>query len=138
MNKKRLLNVAKALRESKAPDDFRMEVYSNYCGTPACALGHYASRRDLQTAFTFESKYGGYGRLYDDHGFSVDFIDEDIGQHFDIDYRSCEELFSASGCSNAKTTTDAATYIETWVANPRNQAINFDPDVWEQQLQSDD
>ena len=33
---KRLLNVARALRESKHPEQFTMTEYVNPCGTPAC------------------------------------------------------------------------------------------------------
>lgn len=47
MNKERLLNVAKALRESTTPPDlFTMRFVMRECGTPACALGHYAARGD--------------------------------------------------------------------------------------------
>lgn len=59
---RRLLNVARALRESPNPKAFTMlrfvhgdDSFSNtvgsaadWCGTPACALGHYGSRTDLQ------------------------------------------------------------------------------------------
>lgn len=58
MNKERLLNVAKALRESPKPDHFTMSRYAD-CGTPACAFGHYAARTDLQSAFIFDPQRGG-------------------------------------------------------------------------------
>lgn len=45
-NKERLMLVVRALREDPDPENFTMWKFSK-CRTPACALGHYASRRDL-------------------------------------------------------------------------------------------
>ena len=52
--RQRLLNVVRALRESPKPKAFSMDWYGYGpneafpCGTPQCALGHYAAREDLQ------------------------------------------------------------------------------------------
>ena len=74
IQEKRVLNVAKALRDAHAAKkkfdmgtfvfgtvgdieseyDYDAEKYTycnreaNFCGTPACALGHYAARTDMQ------------------------------------------------------------------------------------------
>ena len=110
IHRKRLLNVAKALRESANPKAFSMEFFAwggrwilHPCGTPACAVGHYAARRDLQRTFRI-TKNG-----------SLPFADEDSYSHFGIDGEEYDALFSAVGCGNAKTTTQAARYIERFV-----------------------
>lgn len=110
MNKERLLNVARALRESPAPEGFTMAKYAHECGTPACALGHYAARRDLQ------------GILYiDEHGDMRDTVsgeeacydDEFILEHFEFKGpKEANLFFSAYGCDGAKTALHAALFIE--------------------------
>jgi hypothetical protein len=148
MNKvqsKRLLNVARALREAHAAKKaFDMErlVFghrnqvefdeeqgktvqtddANFCGTPACALGHYAARTDLQRILKisiFKEKgapaadvvYFGTKRK------SVDYYDESIwADHFGLDDSyEMEELFGFAGCNEAKTALQAAKYIERFV-----------------------
>jgi hypothetical protein len=58
----RLLNVAKALRDAAEAKKFfcmrDIAIVRDDCGTPACALGHYAARRDLQATFelSFEER----------------------------------------------------------------------------------
>jgi hypothetical protein len=118
MNKERLLKVARALRESRAPDDFTMERFGNDCGTPACALGHYASRRDLQRTFRF-AKYQDIGRptlLYAKTGRCAYVDHEEVLDHFGVSYGQCDELFGPDGCDRAMTPQQAADYIERFVA----------------------
>lgn len=119
MNKERLLNVAKALRESPHPERFDMGAYAHSCGTPACAFGHYAARRDLQQFLAIDSdsnadcdssvKY-----VYDDG--LADYDDDEILEHFGISFDEAWDLFSSTGCGRAKTVTQAAEYIERFVA----------------------
>ena len=113
--KQRLLNVAKALRESPTPPaDFTMDWYSvPDCGTPSCALGHYAYRADLQDAFA-----PGYneGSLRTRDGDRIYYYDYRVRAHFGLDADEAKELFSGSGCDNAKSAVAAATYIEAFVA----------------------
>lgn len=130
MNKERLLNVARALRESPNPDQFTMQTYSKGCGTPACAFGHYCHRTDLQSEF----------RL-DPNGVPIDVQDTyEVGyyrgktlEHFDITEDQSELLFAApdesycdmsdegtlvgGGCGNARTALEAAEWVEKFVAN---------------------
>ena len=112
MNKERLLNVAQALRESPNQDRFTMRqfVYApdaeHTCGSPACALGHYAFRGDLQKTFTPDSFRTG--------GLACDA--PEVQEHFGITSRQACQLFSAAGCGEAQTTSAAAEYIEKFVA----------------------
>lgn len=118
IHKKRLLNVARALRESPNPEDFTMTQYGYDCGTPACALGHYAARRDLQRVASLQDNtpYGAWLNLAG-YGYQlVDFDSEGIQKHFGIARDECHKLFSSRGCGNAKTAIAAAQYIERFVA----------------------
>lgn len=111
MNIQALQNVAKACRESQNPDKFDMAIYGWGCGTPGCALGHYAARRDLQDLLML-SKDG-----------DLQFTDErhasrlfpEVLQHFDLNINQLDELFNIDGCNNARTPEEAATYIEEFI-----------------------
>jgi hypothetical protein len=116
MNKERLLNVAKALRESPEPEKFDMDLYIHTCGTPACAFGHYASRSDLQDEWIVDR----CGMICAaDDGSELDMIafgDRSL-RHFDITAQQADELFGPKhGCGGAKTAIAAAEYIEAFVA----------------------
>lgn len=115
MNKKRLLLVAKALRESKPTNRFSMLIFGYDCGTPCCALGHYAFRKDLQTVFSLNEC--GYLRLIKGRADGVSGIyDYSILRHFGITPEQSRELFQGGdGCGGAKTATKAAEYIEAFV-----------------------
>lgn len=139
-HKKRLLNVAKALREAPEPKYFKMSTFANgssdwtgegeppenFCGTPACALGHYAARRDLQREFKIwtDKRYGYAGILARSDG-SSEF--EAAAEHFGLTYDPYDgdgevyELFAPSGCGGAKTPKQAARYIERFVARKEKE-----------------
>lgn len=110
----RLLNVARACRETK--DRFDMTTYGHGCGTPACALGNYAARRDLQKTLKLGSD--GYGvRVFDNDGTEVCFVDEEVLNHFGITRNESYDLFDFDGCGNARSSkAKAARFIERFVA----------------------
>jgi len=114
----RLLNVALALRESRNPDQFQMGCYVNGCGTPACAIGHYASRADLQDLFAIRN---GDDFVYADstpdweYGGLADYDDDRVLEHFGITAYEAEALFGGRGCDYAKTANEAADFIERFV-----------------------
>ena len=118
MNKRqaqRLLKVARALRESPAPEAFNMDKYI-WCGTPACALGHYGSRPDLQRVMVVRKDGFGKPDLFYRHGIDlVDYWDYQILDHFGTSRAEAEDLFGSHGCGGAKTTIEAAQYIEDFV-----------------------
>lgn len=121
----RLLNVARALRESPNPDKFDMVKYGHPCGTPACALGHYAARRDLQDAFGLRALSTSRDLYVTHDGLTTWYDDFDVREHFRLDtydddeeegWSEAEELFGGRGCGGAKTAIEAAEYIEAFVA----------------------
>ena len=111
LGKKRLLNVAKALRESPEPKKFSMDWYGNDCGTPMCALGHYAYRRDLQRTFRL-SEHGTFLNNAGERSPEWEYV---LYPHFGITEEEATFLFERRGCGNAKTNIQAAKFIEKFV-----------------------
>ncbi len=107
----RLLNVAKALRESPDPKAFTMEWYGTSCGTPCCAMGHYAARKDLQDSFEL-----GHDRMIHWRESGKLVAMPVYRTHFGLTRQEAVKLFDANGCNNAKTPEEAAEYIERKVA----------------------
>lgn len=105
----RLLNVAVALREAKHPKRFKMEDWGGLCGTPHCALGHYAVRRDLQTTFSLNL----IGNLRSQ---GQRWRWEDIICHFGISDGEASSLFGTFGCGDAQNPKEAVRFIEDFVA----------------------
>lgn len=130
IHKKRLLNVAKALRESKNPKAFNMNsLIWDYldalhpCGTPACALGHYAARTDLQHFLKirgFTVRYLSGGNL--DAYYLNSGGDRKLQNHFGLSGDEVIELFDSDGCGDAKTPKAAAKYIEDFVKGEEKKA----------------
>lgn len=118
VQRKRLLNVARACRETKTPDLFTMRAFAHPCGTPACALGNYAARRDLQRSFYLVNRVQGsepYWLQPAGTTYTVGFDGQEVHEHFGIDYDESQELFGPNGCRSASTGNKAADYIERFV-----------------------
>jgi hypothetical protein len=112
----RLLNVARALRESPDPGSFDMDAYMHPCGTPACALGHYAARTDLQGAFVVLPREGTIGCLMTASGSDSFYDHATVCEHFGITFGEANLLFSHDGCNRARSARVAAKFIESFVA----------------------
>ena len=120
----RLLDVAKALRESRNPEAFTMTHYGWTpidlhgsqktwpCGTPACALGHYAARPDLQDVYSINPSSGYLNRPDSICGTAGCVFD---AGYFGISLDERDLLFSSDGCDKAATPEEAAKYIENFV-----------------------
>lgn len=102
-----------------ANDDAKIEELEqkteDFCGTPACALGHYGSRRDLQRVIRIgSSRFWGTGLFYGNNK-QADYSDPKLLKHFGIDEDQAYQLFSGDGCNGAQTAVQAAAYIERFV-----------------------
>lgn len=110
----RLLDVATANRDaSKARLFFAMCTYGHDCSSPACCLGHYAVRRDLQHKFSLSA----HGNLAGSDGVWRDYNSSDVLGHFGITHDESVNLFSGDGCGEAETAFQAAKYIENFLDN---------------------
>lgn len=107
--RQRLLNVVKALRETSRPERFDMGRWGGFCGTPACAIGHYAARRDLQRTFSLSFWRGKLKVRGDRPAYP------EISTHFGITDMEATELFGTRGCLDAQTVDEAIPYIEAFV-----------------------
>lgn len=116
IHRQRLLNVARALRESPDAGKFYMDSYMHPCGTPACALGHYAARRDLQDAFIVAPASHGVGDLTTASGGACYYDHESVCEHFGVSAPEAARLFSDKGCGGARDALSAAAFIETFAA----------------------
>lgn len=120
-NIERLEKLVTVLEQAK-PEQFDMTRYCWYgwestgfkCGTPACVLGHYASRSDVQRTF----KLTAYGTLiHRKTGACVDFDSEYVLEHFGIDEYQAGKLFDGNGCNNAETPAEAIAFIRKFIAS---------------------
>lgn len=138
MNKERLLLAARVLREAAKQRElandyqrhFNMCRFVNDCGTPACVLGHYAVRKDVQELFALGCEnishfaYSVRGELlYREstvHDYRpTDYCSLEVRGHFDVNEAECEALFGPMGCHNALTEEEAADFIEECVAEDK-------------------
>ena len=111
--RQRLLNVARALREAPRPEQFYMGAFARPCGSPACALGHYAARTDMDQPFSLgaDSCLWFEGRWVS----SLALFNRLIPEHFGITSREADQLFYGDGCGRAQTPEQAIAYIENFV-----------------------
>lgn len=120
----RMLRAARSVREA-APEDFTMAAFSR-CGTPACVLGHYAARDDLQDAFEIHVEHD-WIRRSDGSGIPFGYCDVYVLKHFGISHDEANELFSTEGCGGAVTPEAADIYIRKFIARkwPDSAASGF-------------
>lgn len=93
----------------------RERTIPHNCGTPSCALGHFALRGDLQRTFTLTSK--GQLVLRKKKHRSLHADSEEIRDYFGLVDDDAELLFGSEGCNKATTPTEAADFIEAWIKN---------------------
>lgn len=83
------------------------------CGSPGCAIGHYAARPDLQDLFGIGTR--GFLSLRAT-GAEISPYSEYVCDHFGISANDAFRLFNMAGCGGAKTAVRAAEFIERFVA----------------------
>lgn len=117
---RRLLKLADILftadaqhRKSKEPtyDQTRLR---HDCGTPACALGHWASNNRRR----WEWEEGHYPVLRHESTGETWF---DATKEFAITYEEADELFEMNGCGRATTGKEAARYIRGFVKRKQRE-----------------
>lgn len=121
--RKRFANLIRVLRDAQKSEDLRAKFTMNQygfsatttaydaCGTPACAMGHYAFRKDVQRTFSLNT--GGWVVAYDGHHIPDEA--SHFAEHFGISLDEVERLFGFEGCNNAKTPKQAADFLAAWL-----------------------
>lgn len=121
--KERLLKLADILdvadaehRKNKEPTYDQCTLIHADCGTPACALGHWAAANPRR--FNYDAKGGSVRlRAYPD----ISGVDEIGSIEFDITEAQGTELFDYNGCGEARTSKEAARYIRNFVKRVENE-----------------
>lgn len=111
MNKPRLEKLILAL-EGVPIKHFNMDKYGT-CGTPACVLGHFAARTDLQRKFVLKHEF--HTQLFAIDGHEVDYWDGEVREYFGINAEQAEALFGPEGCDRAQTPAKARRYIRKFI-----------------------
>lgn len=95
------------------------EEFVNTCGTPACSMGHYASRTDRQRKFYLDQDGDLMfrGAKCDD----TEAITDHYEDHFGLSSGESYELFESTGCGNAQTPAEAAKYVKAFIKRKRGE-----------------
>jgi hypothetical protein len=118
MHKARLEKLITAL-EGVKPKQFDMTVYAHKCGTPACVLGHFAARKDLQKKFKFNHKGDAFSAavLLVKGGTAVYHEDDEVLEYFGITPAQSEYLFGCEGKNEHATPAQMRRQIRKFIDN---------------------
>lgn len=116
-----ILDVADAEHRAKGEPRYRQSKFAHACGSPACALGHYAAhnrRRGWRIGLT--NVTGTQWALV--HGQAIGCAYPSVLKEFELTKPEAAELFAADGCSDARTAKQAAKYIRAFVKRKQAEA----------------
>lgn len=106
-----ILDTADQAHAEKGEPTYYQPKFAHECGTPACALGHWAFNN--RKRWTWKNTDSGViCRRKNSPGTGLFESAE-----FDLNVYQANELFGNSGCGEAKHAQDAATYIREFVKN---------------------
>jgi hypothetical protein len=121
VHERRFENLIKATLEAPK-EQFNMGMFTHDCGSPACLLGNYGNRTDLQRTFVLTKMRGSdsnnrlFLRLRNKPGAYVLEYGSEICEHFGITMVEADDLFSTMGCNNAQADkTQAIKYVRAFV-----------------------
>lgn len=101
-----ILDSADAIHLERGERAYDQEVFTHPCGTPACALGHWAAAHPESWVFHCGVPVG----------LTTGSRWNQAAMDFFVDEEEYEELFGAFGCGFAQTSKDAASYIREFVS----------------------
>lgn len=112
-----ILDAADAEHKKKGEPTYNQNATVHPCGTPACAIGHWAVNNKRR--WHVNPDFVVYKPLAtDDHFAGLDFIAA-AEKEFGIGFNQAEELFNERGCGNARTAKAAARYIRKFIKRLR-------------------
>lgn len=114
-----ILDTADAEHRKRGEPTYDQGVFASSCGTPACALGHWAAAH--RRRWYFEDRWGISALIR-----PVLIRTEETGiaaaeSEFQVSVREVLELFDTDGCGNARTAKQAARYIRRFVARKQKE-----------------
>lgn len=127
---RRLLKLADILdkvdatsRKLKKPG-YKQTRFVHPCGTPACAIGHWAAHNrrrgwsvEVNNAVGSITKNGSYNTITAGR------------EEFDLDIAEYWRLFAGHGCGQARTGKEAAKFIRRFVAKRKLNPVKIDIDI---------
>jgi hypothetical protein len=118
-----ILDTADAEHRKNSEPKYYQGVFTHPCGTPACALGHYAAASPKRWAIIKETSFELWQvpqpRLKLSRGARTE---DDATDEFGLTIREYEELFGGVGCGEAKTAKQAARYIRKFLTRKDKEA----------------
>lgn len=120
--RQRLLNAAQSVldydhsEDRIVPGEIYMGSYIKPCGAPACVLGHYCAREDLQDDFSVRYR-GIISRNANPNDNSLGFDSIEVRRHFDLRFDESHAIFGEYGCRNARHPEQVSEFIRDFVAN---------------------
>jgi hypothetical protein len=118
VHERRFENLIKATLE--APKElFNMGMFAQSCGAPACLLGNYGDRTDLQRTFILARSPRNehlYLKLRSRTALIVFENGKEVSEHFGITEDEASALFCPDGCNNAHTNrAKAIKYVRAFI-----------------------
>lgn len=102
-----ILDKADELHTARGEPTYLQGCYTHPCGTPACALGHWAVANPDRWSFACGTPY-----LI----LSASGVSRCAQSEFGLSWHESEEIFGSEGCDFAETAKQAADYIRDFVA----------------------
>jgi len=149
MNLLRMNALLIANRESTAPFSMHNWTWGLFaeqehvsCNTPACLMGNYAARTDLQDTF-FISARGNLELRSRPHRALTDYWDVSFAlrQHFDLTDEEVNDLFNGNGCDGAQEDrAKAIAYVEAFIARKLSErpAPDDEEDEEEEEIEEEE
>jgi hypothetical protein len=116
-----LLVIADAKHRALGEPEYNQRVFAHPCGTPACALGHWA---DANPERWMKVPGNNWWRRIDLFQRNDGYFDG-ANWEFALNESECNELFSMGGCEGAQTAKEAADYIRGFVARRASIGLGF-------------
>lgn len=107
----KILDTADALHKKRGERPYYQGAIIHPCGTPACAIGHYAAHTPSRFRVNKRDESVSYlpSTILDDHEARI------AQAEFGISFDEGIEVFGWSGCGKARTAKQAAKYIRSFV-----------------------
>lgn len=109
----KILDMADALHKTRKEPTYNQRATVHGCGTPACAIGHYAAHTPRRWVFDRDERQVRWRETDSD-----DFLEAAVLE-FGISFGDAVELFGCAGCGDAQTAKQAARYIRSFIARTR-------------------
>lgn len=119
----KLLEVADERHRAKNEPAYKQHLLVHNCGSPGCAIGHYAAANKARGWAIKRDKTYREMRVVIKRKGLLGICDPRVQKEFAISAAEASELFSATGCDGAPTASAAAAYIRMFVGRKTKSAV---------------